>query len=147
MDGDCQVDGLVGSIDGAGARGADHALHAVLVADRGGRRGNEGVAAGDLQRVERVDGGDVALTLLDYRLEVLVVDLLLLVGDLEEAVVDLVELGVVEGVAELAETMTQGGVAGARRQDDLGAGGANVGRVDDLVGVASLEDAVLVDAR
>ena len=38
-------------------------------------------------------------------------------------------------------------MTGARRQDDLGAGGAHVGRVDDLVGVASLEDAVLVDAR
>ena len=37
-------------------------------------------------------------------------------------------------------------MAGAGGKDDLRAGGAHVGRVDDLVGVACLEDAVLVDA-
>ena len=37
-------------------------------------------------------------------------------------------------------------VAGARREDDLRTAGAHVGRVDDLVGVARLEHAVLVDA-
>jgi len=42
--------------------------------------------------------------------------------------------------------VAQSGVAGARRQDDLGSRGTNVCGIDDLVGVACLEDAVLVDA-
>ena len=140
------VDGLVGGIDGTGAGGCDHVLDAQLVGDGGRGRGDERVAAGDLQRLERVDRRDVALALLDHGLEVLVVDLLLLVRDLEEALVDLIELGVGEGVAQLGEAMAQGGVAGARGEDDLRAGGAHVRGVDDLVGVAGLEDAVLVDA-
>ena len=38
-------------------------------------------------------------------------------------------------------------MARAGREDDLGAGGSHVCGVDDLVGLAGLEDAVLVDAR
>ena len=141
------VDGLVRGVHGAGAGGGHHVAHAQLVGDRGRGRGDQRVAAGDLQRLERVDGRDVALALLDHGLEVLVVDLLLLVRDLQEALVDLVKLGVGEGVAQLCQAVAQRRVAGARREDDLGAGRAHVGGVDDLIGVTGLEDAVLVDAR
>ena len=141
------VDGLVRRIDRAGARGAHHVRGAHLVGDGGRGRGHQRVAAAHLQRVERVDGRDLALALLDHALQVLVVDLLLLVRDFEEAPVHALELLVVEGVAQLGHAMAQSRVARPRREYDLRGAGALIGRVDDLVGVARLEHAVLVDAR
>ena len=147
MHGHGLVDRLVGRVDRARARGADHVRDAKLVGDGGRGGGNERVAAAHLQRVKRIDGRDLAVALLHHRLEVLVEDFLLLVGNLEEALVDVLELLVGEDVAQLGEAVAQRRVAGAGREDDLRAGGAHIGRVDDLVGVAGLEHAVLVDAR
>ncbi len=95
----------------------------------------------------RPHGRRDALALVDDALEILVVHFLLLVGDLEEGLVDILKLLIGEGEAELAHAMAQRRVAASGGEDDLRSAGAHVRRVDDLVGVARLEDTVLVDAR
>ena len=80
-------------------------------------------------------------------LKVLVIDFLLLVGKVQEVLVDLVERVALELVAELLEAMLERRMSAARGKDDLALACSDVCRVDDFVGVALLKDAVLVDAR
>ena len=94
-----------------------------------------------------VDGFDLALTLLDHRLQILVEDFLLLVGNLQKTLVDGLELLICKRVAQLGEAMAQCRVTRARRKDNLGTGGSHVFGVDNLVGITRLEHAVLMDAR
>ena len=92
--------------------------------DRGGRDG--GVATDDLDGLQGVDGRDVALALLDHGLEVVVEDLLLLVCDLEEALVHVIEFALREIVSQLGEAVPEGGVAGAvKRAEEIQAATPN----------------------
>ena len=86
------------------------------------------------------------MALVHERLEILVVDLLLLVRQIKEGIVHLVELLLVKLIAELLQAMLQRGVARTRGEHDLGLTGADLFRVDDLIGVALLQHAVLMDA-
>ena len=86
------------------------------------------------------------MALVHERLEILVVDLLLLVRQIKEGVVHLVELFLVKLVAELLQTMLQSRMARTRREHDLGLAGADLFRIYDFVGIALLQHAILMDA-
>ena len=86
------------------------------------------------------------MALVHERLEILVVDLLLLVSQIKEGIVHLVELLLVKLVAELLQAVLQRGMARTRGEHDLGLAGADLFRIDDLIGVALLQHAVLMDA-
>ena len=62
------------------------------------------------------------MTLMHERLEILVVDFLLLIGKVEEGVVHLVKLLGVKLVAEFLKTMLQRRMAAARGEHNLGLG-------------------------
>ena len=74
-------------------------------------------------------------------------DLLFLVGKLEELAVCIVQLFLREVVAEQFEPVYERRAAAAGRQGDDRLVEADVLRVDDLVGLAVFQHAVLVDAR
>ena len=74
-------------------------------------------------------------------------DLLFLVGKLEELGVGCVQLFLREVVAEQFEPVYERRAAAAGRQGDDLLVEADVLRVDDLVGLAVFQHAVLVDAR
>src|SRR5690349_2279276 len=78
-------------------------------------------------------------------LQILVIDLLFAVGDIEEARIDLVQLLFGEAITKFTEAMLQGMPAGTRGEQDLALLNAHVARIDDLIGSALLEDAVLMD--
>ena len=99
--------------------------------------GVSGKTAGNLHRIEVPHRRTHALALVDDAFQIFVVHFLLLVRDLEKALVDALEFLVREREAQLAHAMAQRRVARARREDDLRAAGTHVGRVDDLVGVAA----------
>ena len=83
----------------------------------------------------------------DERLQVGVVDLLLLVREQLEVGDDLFELGFVAAVAELHQPLLQGVAAGVLPQHD-GVGRHSHGlRRNDLVSDGILQNAVLVNAR
>ena len=94
-----------------------------------------------------VSGMLTTVALVDETLEVLVIDFLLLVGKVQEVLIDLVERVALKLVAELLEAMLQCRVPAACGKDDLALACSDVCRVDDLVGVALLKHAVLMDAR
>ena len=64
----------------------------------------------------------------------------------QEALVDLFELLLVQRIAQLGQPVAQPSPARSRREHDLRVGHAHVAGIDDLVGGALLEHAVLVDA-
>ena len=78
--------------------------------------------------------------------DVVVVDLLLLVGKLEELLVDIVQGLFAELDPEGLEPELEGGVTASRREDDRVGVDSHVDRVDDFVGFRILEHSVLVDA-
>ena len=92
------------------------------------------------------EGGRLEVVAHD-RLEVAVVDLDLLVGELLVGAEGAVELLVRQLVAERLHVLLEVVAAGELPEHELRAlGDADLGRVHDLPGLAQLEDAVLVDA-
>src|SRR5512133_1843068 len=88
-----------------------------------------------------------ALAVDDERLDVRVVDVLLLVGEDLEVAEDLVDRGLVQHVAEGDEAVLQRVAAGVLAEDELALREAALLGPHDLVGLAVGEHAVLVDAR
>ena len=80
-----------------------------------------------------VRGGDL---LVDQRLDVLVVDVLLAVGERLEAVEGVLDRVVAELVAELLQLRLEGGAAGMLAHDERGLRHADRFRRHDLVGLA-----------
>ena len=120
---------------------------AVGAADADGGRRQDARAGRRVQADQRPERGDVLDVLLDQDDQVLVVDLLLLVGQRLEVVEQGLELLVVQVVAQLGHAVAQGVAAGVLAQDQVGLGDADLLGTHDLVGGALLEHAVLVDAR
>lgn len=90
----------------------------LLVAHRDRRRRDQLVAAGDLD-VQQLIGLSHGTGLVRHDGDqILVVDLLLAVGQFQEAVIDLVDLLLGELIAEFAETVQQGVTARPRRKQD-----------------------------
>ena len=138
------------AIVGANAFAHEAGIHqdgAVLVAELDRRGRDRVVPARHLDLFEFVglrDGRDLVG---DDGVQVLVVDDLLAVGDAQEALVDALKLLLAaEAVAQLGQPVPDPGAAGAGGKDDLGLGDADELGVNDLVGRALLQDAVLVDA-
>ena len=88
-------------------------------------------------------GGDL---LVDQRLDVLVVDVLLAVGQLLEAVEGVLERVLAQLVAQLLQLRAEGVAARVLAHHQRGLGHADRLRRHDLVGLGVLEHAVLVDA-
>ena len=84
--------------------------------------------------------------LVDERLDVLVVDVLLAVGEVLEAHEGVLELVVREAVAHLLELRPEGVAARMLAHDERGLRHADRFRRHDLVGLGVLQHAVLVDA-
>src|SRR5687768_15615804 len=142
------LDGLEGGVDGTVALGLGTLLGSIL------RHHYRGVRP--LAHAAALAHGDQLPMLLrrapgflrHQRLQVLVEDLGLLVGQVLEALEGLV-VGVlaVEVDAELLQALLEGVAPRQLAQDDLVHAPAHVLGAHDLVGVARLEHAVLVDAR
>ncbi len=88
----------------------------------------------------------VAALLAKERLQVLVVDFLLLVCQVEEGVVEILERLALGMVSKSLYAVAQRSATGASGEDDGALTSANLARIDDLVGLTGLDDAVLVDA-
>ena len=103
------------------------------------------LARGDLQVVELdvVRGGAVGT---GQHHDVVVRNLFLLVGQVEEVLINLIETFSVDFYAVDAEAMLQGGTSAAGGQHDGIVVDAHVLRVHDFVGGGILQHAVLVDA-
>ena len=103
--------------------------------------------AGDDGERDQLDqlagGGDLVL---DQRLDVLVEDVLLAVGEILEAAEGVLEGVVAELEAELVQLLAEGVAAGMLAHDQRGRLHADVLGPHDLVGLRVLEHAVLVDA-
>ena len=141
------VNRFVRRIHRTSTRRANHPCRAILVCNGCRGRRNERVAAGNLERVEGVDRLDLALALLNHRLQVLVKDLFLLICNLQEALVDRLEFLIAKRITQLGETMAQCRMARTCRKDNLGSRCTHVLGIDNLVGVTRLEHAILVNAR
>ncbi len=76
----------------------------------------------------------------------MILDVLDLVGQSDEAAIDVIEGAAVELVAELFAANGEGVTAGVLAQDEFGIGHADRLRRHDFVGQRVLENAILVDA-
>jgi hypothetical protein len=91
-------------------------------------------------------GDDSRLVRLKEAEDVLVVDGFLAIGELSEAVVDLVELFASKGVAEFFETVCKGAAAAVFAENEISVGYAYGGGRHDLVGEWVGHHSMLVDA-
>ncbi len=88
----------------------------------------------------------IVKALVQQRQEVLVEDLPLALGELQEGLVDAAQLLVLEFVAQLLEAARERVPPGVPAKHQGGPGNADGVGLDDLVGAAVLQHAVLVDA-
>ena len=139
------LDGRYGGIDRAVARGDGHALVVAEFQHHGRCRDER--AGGDLQELECDRLLLHAVDIAHQVQQVVVVDLLFLVGQFEELVIGVVQLFLREVVAEQFEPVYERRAAAAGRQGDDRLVEPDVLRIDDLVGLAVFQYAVLVDAR
>src|SRR3990172_8985647 len=148
VDADESVDRLVGGVHRAGARRCVDKRPAVLRSEADGCRRHELVPAGDLKEIQ-VEGFLFLRPALigQQHLQVAVVDLRLLVGEVFEGGERALELLLRQLVAEVVQAGLEAVSPRQLAEDDLAAGRpADLAGVHDLVGLAHLEDAVLVDA-
>src|SRR5581483_6617954 len=140
------LDGLARGVDHAVALGGGFLLLAAACDDDARPRFGDGAAA-DLELFERVRLLDARAELLGHdRLEVGVGEFDLTIGQFLETGERRVQGVTLEGEAHLLELGRESVAAGVLAEDDLAALLADLGGVDDLVGRALGQHAVLVNA-
>ena len=141
---DDALEGLDGGVHGTVARGGGLKLLAGDIQTDGSHAAHA-LAGGHLQVVKLHAVGGAAFGAGQHH-DVVVGDFLLLVGQVEEILVNLVQLLVVDVHAVHAQTVLQGGTSAAGCQHDAVVVDAHVLGVDNLVGLRILQHAVLMDA-
>ena len=140
------ADGREGSRDRAVAGAGGVARAGVRPGERHIGRGRAAAAHhAQLAQLELL--GRIVEALVQQCQQVLVQDLALALGELQERLVDAAQLLVLEVVAQLLEAARQRVPPRMAAQHQRGPGNAHGVGLDDLVGQAVLEHAVLVDAR